>query len=216
MGKIRLLVADGNRLFCAGVSMLLKGHPEVEVIGEAHGERDAVRMTRQHRPDVVLLDTSLPPCGGIKRVRQIRSRDTRVLLVSEDEDIVRVFQGLRAGASGYLPMSVSVPELVSSIKTVHRSGFFLYPPLARKMVRGYFRMEREPGYEMYDILTPREREVLRLAAEGRRNAEIASRLGITVRTASKHRARLAKKLNGHIPERPRAPEVYRRLLRPRA
>lgn len=214
MGKIRLLVADENCLFCAGVSALLKGHPEVEVIGEANDGRDAVRMARRHKPDVVLLNILISPCG-IDYVRRIRNRDTRVLLVSETEDISRVFQGLRAGASGYLPMSVSVPELISGIKTVHCGGFFLYPPLARKMVRGYFRLEREAGYEPYHNLTPREREVLRLAAEGRRNAEIARCLGVTVKTAGKHRARLAKKLNGCVRDRPLTPEIYRPRLRPR-
>ena len=215
MSKIRLLVADENLLFCAGVAVLLKRHPDIEVIGEATNGRDAVKQALEGKPDIVLVNISIPLTTGIGCIYRIRHRnkDIKVLLVSECEDVVRVLQGLKAGASGYINMSASVADLVSAIRTIHRGGYFLYPPLARKLVRGYFRLAKKPmSDDPYANLTPREREVLRLIAEGRQNTEIARYLGIAVKTASGHRTRVVKKLGTYQRSAPANRAVDRYLV----
>lgn len=215
MSKIRLLVADENLLFRTGVTVLLKRHPDVEVIGEATNGKDAVKQALKDKPDIVLVNISIPMTNGIGCIYRIRhkNKDIKVLLVSECEDVVRVLQGLKAGASGYINMNASASDLVSAIRTVHRGGYFLYPPLARKLVRGYFRLTiNSISYDPYANLTDREREVLRMIAEGRQNTEIARRLGIAVKTASLHRNKVAKKLGGYQRSEPDNPVVDRYLV----
>lgn len=215
MIKIRLLVADENCLFCAGVSALLKRYPEIEVVGKATNGRGAVKMAWECKPDVVLMNISISLENGIWCTRRIRNKheDIKVLLVSECDDVGRVLQGLKAGASGYIPMSASASDLVSAIKTVHRGGYFLYPPLARKMVRGYSQLKRGSlSHDPYNNVTPMEREVLKLIAEGRQNAEIARYLGITIKTTIRHRNRVVKKLGRYTQDDPVQRTVHRHLI----
>ncbi len=200
MDKIRVLVADEQRLFREGVCALLRCSEDIEVVGEATNGKEALEMVREQTPEVVLMNIAMPIMDGAEVIHRIRKgrNDIKVLLLTQYEDRDRILSGLKAGANGYIPKRATASDLVSAILTVYRGGCFLYPSIAKTMVDDYFQRIRQPGsLDPYDQLTHREREVLKLMAEGHKSGEIAELLNMAVKTVLGHRANMMRKLSIH-------------------
>ena len=200
MDKVRVLVADEETLFRQGVCALLKNCEDMEIAGEAANGKETIEMVRELTPDVVLMNIAMPIMNGAEVTHHIRKgkSDIKVLLLTQYEDRERVLSGLKAGANGYIPKRATIFELVSAILVVYRGGYFLYPSVAKTMVDDYFQLLRQPGSpDPYDELTHREREVLKLMAEGCKSGEIAKLFGIVVKTVLGHRASMMRKLGIH-------------------
>ncbi|MDR7522252.1 MAG: response regulator transcription factor [Armatimonadota bacterium] len=201
MKKIRVLIVDDHAIVREGVRMILSAHPEIQVVGEAGTGEQAVAMAQTLRPDVVIMDISMPGMNGIEATQQIRARvpETSVLALTMHEDDHYVFQLLRAGASGYVLKRAAATDLVDAVRAASRGEAFLYPSVAKSVVQDYLRrLERgEAERKPYDGLTEREREVLTLIADGHTNQEIANRLFISIKTVQTHRAHIFEKLGLH-------------------
>lgn len=200
MAKIRLILADDHAVVRSGLRMLLEAQPDIEIVAEAESGRQAVEKVRKMRPDVVLMDVQMPELNGIEATQQIKkvAPETAILALTMHEDDQYFFEMLHSGASGYVPKRAAPDELVTAIRTVARGEIFLYPSLATRLVQDYLkRADADDQPLVYDELTPREREVLVLIAEGLTNAEIADKLVISVKTVDRHRENIMRKLNMH-------------------
>jgi len=180
--------------------MLLEAQPDMEIRAEAESGLEAVSKVRSLRPDVILMDIQMPDLNGIEATKQIKkfAPETAVLALTMHEDEQYFFEMLQAGASGYLPKRAAPDELVTAIRTVARGEVFLYPSLAARLVQDFLKRDNvDQEQEIYDQLTPREREVLILIAEGLSNGEIADKLVISIKTVDRHRENIMRKLNMH-------------------
>ena len=198
--KIRVLLADDHAIVREGIKMILAAEPDIEVVGEAADGLQAVETAQKLKPDVAVLDISMPTLNGIEATRQIRSvlPNTHTLTLTMHEDDTYVFQLLKAGAAGYVLKRAAATDLVQAIRAAHRGETFLYPSVAKAVVADYLkRLEEGEGRETYDGLTEREKEILTLVAEGATNQEIARRLFISIKTVQTHRAHVMEKLNLH-------------------
>ncbi len=198
MNPIRLLLVDDHEIVRAGLRTLLGRHPEVEVVGEAGSGEEAVALATQLRPDVVLMDITMPGMDGVEATRRIKATapEVNVLALTIHEEEAYFFEMLNAGASGYVPKRAPPEDLLAAIQVAARGEVYLHPTMAGFLVRDYLRRsqeEEEPGEQ----LTPRQREVLILIAEGLSNQEIGERLGISVKTVERHRENIMKRLNLH-------------------
>jgi two-component system response regulator NreC len=197
---IRVILADDHRMIREGIRALLERQQDIEVVGEAADGREAVRLAVRLRPDVVVMDVSMPMLNGIEATRQIR-RDcpnSRVLILTVHESEDYVAQLLAAGANGYIIKRAASEELISAIRAVFREEAFLYPSVAKVVIEDYVRQLRERGVlTAPDLLTSREREVLQLIAEGYTNREIADLLHLSIKTVQNHRSKIMKKLDLH-------------------
>ena len=200
MSQIKLILADDHAVVRSGLRMLLEVQPDIEIIAEVETGTDAVRQTRLLKPDIVLMDIQMPGLNGIEATKQIKelAPQTAVLALTMHEDDQYFFEMLHAGASGYVPKRAAPDELLTAIRAVGRGEVYLYPSLASRLVQDYLkRAESDDQSLVYDCLTPREREVLTLIAEGLSNAEIAGKLVIRVKTVDRHRENIMRKLNLH-------------------
>jgi two-component system response regulator NreC len=200
MPKIKLILADDHAVVRSGLRMLLEAQPDIDIIAEAETGTEAVSKTRSMKPDVVLMDIQMPGLNGIEATKQIKEKapETAVLALTMYEDDQYFFEMLHAGASGYVPKRAAPDELLTAIRTVGRGEVFLYPSLASRLVQDYLkRVDTGDQPFQYDDLTPREREVLIVIAEGLSNAEIANRLVISIKTVDRHRENIMRKLNLH-------------------
>jgi len=190
------MLVDDHEVVRAGLRMLLGAEPDIEIIGEAGSGEEAVRLTRELRPDVVLMDVAMPGLGGIEATRRIKAEcpEAAVLALTMHEDEQYFFEMLNAGAAGYVPKRAAPDDLASAIRTVSRGEVFLYPSLARVLVREYRSLAQG---ERQSALTPREIEVLTYIAEGCTNREIADLLCLSVKTVDRHRENILQKLNLH-------------------
>jgi DNA-binding NarL/FixJ family response regulator len=198
--KIRVLLADDHAIVRQGVKLILAGEPDIDVIAEAENGVQAVELARQLKPDVAVLDISMPRINGIEATRQIKAAlpETAVLALTMHADDAYVFQLLKAGGSGYVLKNAAATDLVQAVRAARRGEAFLYPSVARAVVADYLkRLEAGEGRETYDGLTEREKEILTLVAEGATNQEIAERLYISIKTVQTHRAHIMEKLNLH-------------------
>jgi two-component system response regulator NreC len=200
MSKIKLILVDDHAVVRSGLRMLLEAQPGIEIVGEAETGSEALKKVKSLRPDIVLMDITMPDMNGIEATRRIKESypDTTVLALTMHEDDQYFFEMLNAGASGYVPKRAAPDELVTAIRTVSRGEVFLYPSLATRLVQDYLRRAESGDQPMIrDELTPREREVLILIAEGLTNAEIAQKLVISPKTVDRHRENIMRKLNLH-------------------
>jgi two-component system response regulator NreC len=199
--KTRVIIVDDHAIVREGVRMILAAHQDIQVVGEAGSGEQAVAMAQSLRPDVVVMDISMPVMNGIEATQQIRQRapDVNVLALTMHEDDHYVFQLLKAGAAGYVLKRAAATDLVDAVRAASRGEAFLYPSVAKTVVTDYLRrIERgEAERKPYDGLTEREREVLSLIAEGHTNQEIAGRLFISIKTVQTHRAHIFEKLGLH-------------------
>jgi two-component system response regulator NreC len=195
--KIRVLMVDDHTIVRAGVRLLVEAEPDMEVVGEALNGTEAVTLTESLRPDVILMDIAMPDMNGLEATRQIKSRfpDVHVLVLTMHRSDDYFFEALKAGASGYVLKAAETNELIGAIRAVARGEVFLYPTVARHLLQDYLNRLNEPGGAAGPALTPREKEILRLLAEGYSNKEIADRLVVSPSTIHSHRSNLMKKLN---------------------
>jgi DNA-binding NarL/FixJ family response regulator len=195
---IRVLVADDHRLVREGLVSLLAESGDCEVVAEAADGIEAVERTIDTRPDVAVVDLTMPRLGGLEAVRRIRAEApaTRVLVLTVHDDEEYVVPVMRAGAHGYLLKDSAASELLAAVRALAAGQGYLGPQAARVLVERYRRPERAPD-DPYGALTPREREVFHLVVEGRTTKEVAKGLGIGVKTAENHRARMMEKLGVH-------------------
>jgi len=199
MNKIRILLADDHTILREGIRALLEDQPDIVVVGEAEDGRWTVHLAHELRPDVVVMDIAMPLLNGLEATRQIKRDcpDIRVLVLTMHDNEEYIRQVLKAGASGYVLKHAAANELVEAIRTVHRGDAVLSPTIARKVIEDYLRTNAVRSMPAPDELTPREREVLQLIAEGHTSKEIAELLGLSIKTVQAHRASLMQKLNLH-------------------
>ena len=200
MKKIRVLVADDHAVLRAGLNRLLNAEPDVEVIGEAGDGEEAISKTVELAPDVLLLDITMPRLGGIDVIRMIKAKNLPVailvLTMHEDEEYLR--ESLKAGALGYIPKKAAEAELISAIRAVHRGEIYIYPSMVKPLVEEAIygnTVHNELTFDSYKLLSQREKEVLRLIAQGYTNQEIAERLFLSIKTVETYKARMMEKLS---------------------
>jgi DNA-binding NarL/FixJ family response regulator len=198
MTPIRVLLADDHTLVRAGIRSLLKGLENVEVVGEAGDGQEAVRLAESLRPDVVLLDVGMPGLNGLDVAARLATHDPsiRVLILSMHASEEYVLRALRAGCAGYLLKGSAVAELEIAVRAVARGETYLSPAVSKHVMDDYVR--RTGGAtDPIDALTPRQREVLQLVAEGNTSKDIADRLGLSFKTVEAHRAQIMERLGLH-------------------
>lgn len=198
--KIRVLLADDHAIVREGVKRILAGETDIEVVGEAADGVEAVALAARLRPDVAVLDISMPRLDGIEATRQIREAvpETHTLALTMHADESYVFQLIQAGASGCVLKHDPAPALIEAIRSAARGEPFLYPQTANAVAADYLtRVESGEDRETYDGLTAREKEILTLIAQGETNQEIGRQLFISVKTVQTHRAHILEKLRLH-------------------
>jgi two-component system response regulator NreC len=200
--QIRVLVVDDHALVREGIKSLLQGIPQIAVIGEAEDGLDAIEKARQLRPDLVLMDIGMPRMTGVEASRHIREEmpSVQVVALTIHESEEYLFQMLRAGAAGYVLKKAHPSEMLAAIEAAMRQETYLTPSMAKGLVTDYLRRVGE-GEEQttYRELTDREREVLKLIAEGYTNPEIGKLLHVSVKTVQAHRGHIMEKLDLHRP-----------------
>jgi DNA-binding NarL/FixJ family response regulator len=208
---IRVLLADDHDILRQGLKMLLSMQQEMQVVGEACTGREAVVMAQELMPDVVVMDITMPDMDGLEACQLIRSQRpaTQVLMLTMHESEEYFLQSLRMGAAGYLVKKAAPSDLRMAINSIAQGGAFLYPGLAKALIRSYVASPASASPASNDhegmnasslaqalrVLTPREVEVLRLVAEGRTNQEIADQLTLSIKTVQTHRANVMEKLD---------------------
>ena len=196
---LRILIADDHEVARKGIRSLLEGHPGWEVCAEAKDGREAVDLAAQGNPDILLLDIGMPNLNGLDAARQILATtpDARILILTihDSEQVVR--EVLAAGARGFLLKSDAGRDLIAAVEALQNRRTFFTSKVAQMMLDGYLRPYEERDHSTQQVLTPREREVIQLVAEGKTTKEIATTLSLSVKTAETHRTNLMRKLDLH-------------------
>jgi len=198
MTPIRVLLADDHGLVRAGMRRLLESIPDIAVIGEAGTGSQALQQARQGRPDVVLMDITMPDMTGLEALARLKQElpRVRVLILSMHDEEAYVTQALQAGADGYLLKDSATAELEIAVRAVAAAEMYLSPAVSRYVVASYLRVVYRVAGEQ-QRLTPRQREILHLVAQGYTNRQIAGLLTISTKTVEAHRAQLMERLNTH-------------------
>jgi DNA-binding NarL/FixJ family response regulator len=199
-GEFSLVIVEDHAILRAGLISLLSTRPEYVVVGEAGDGREAAREVEKHQPDLVLLDLSMPRTNGLEALKEIKrvSGKSRVLVLTAHKTEDYVFTALQAGADGYLLKDSSSEELFTAIRSVLNGERYLAPGITTAVVNGYLSAKAAPAFQSpFDELTPREREILKLIAEGYKTRQIADYLCISPKTVEKHRANLMERLQLH-------------------
>lgn len=199
MARTKVLIADDHVLVREGLRALLNGYEDIEVVGEASDGAEALQRAIELNPDVILLDVAMPGRGGLEVTPELRKAvpHTKILVLTQYDNREYVFRFLRMGAAGYALKKAAGHDLVSAIRAVQRGERFLDPSVAGAVIDGYLQKESGASDDAYDSLTEREKQVLRLIAEGQTNRGIGETLGISVKTAMAHRANIMSKLDIH-------------------
>ena len=197
--SIRILLADDHRLFREGLRSLLEKEPDVEVVVEAENGRAAVELAGDLKPDVVAMDISMPDLNGMEATRQIAKQvpGTKVIGLSMHSDRHFVEEMLKVGASGYLLKDCANEEFIRAIRAVATGQTYLSPAVAGKVTEDYVRLAKGKSLPASKTLSPREREVLQLVAEGWGSKQIAAKLNVSIKTIDSHRHQIMEKLNLH-------------------
>jgi DNA-binding NarL/FixJ family response regulator len=200
MSRVRVLLADDHGVVRKGLRFLLAQEPDIEIAGEAEDGRQAVRMTTELNPAVVIMDIAMPLLNGIDAASQICKTNPKigVIILSMYSDEEYLIRALSAGAKGYLLKDSAEPDLVRAVRAVSHGKTFFSPAIAHTLLEDYVRRLQQEGLQdSYDLLTDREKEVLQLLAEGRSNKEVASLLNLSMHTVETHRTNFMQKLGLH-------------------
>jgi len=198
--KVKILIVEDNQLFREGLKSLLASNTDYDLIAEAKDGLEALRLTRKIQPDFILLDISMPRLNGISVIKEIKSvyPDIKILALTIHESDEFVLQAFDAGANGYCVKDCSRHELRVAIQTVLDGKTYISPQVADQVMEGYLESSKKMKKKTdWDTITQREREILKLVAEGYKNRQIADLLHISVKTVEKHRANIMKKLDLH-------------------
>ena len=192
---INILLADDHTIVRQGLKLILSAHPDLRVVGEAANGKEAVELAAKLKPDIVLLDVAMPELNGIEATRKMVEANSRlrVLVLSMHKEAVYVREILRAGARGYILKDAIDTELLNAVRSVARGDGYISPAVSGALLSDYRKDVTDP----VDLLSPREREVLQLIAEGKTNKEIATKLNLSVYTVDSHRGKIMEKLNLH-------------------
>ncbi len=202
MPAIRILLADDHQVVRLGLRTLLESQPDFQVVGEAGDGPETILMARELIPDTIVLDLMLPHLNGIEVLRQIHSEypDIRIVILSMYDNEAYIVEALGNGASAYVLKQSTSEDLVQAIRHSLAGERYLSPSLSERAIAAYikyFQTAKNGEQDPYETLTPREREVLRLASQGLSNAEIAAKLSLSSRTVETHRANMMHKLGLH-------------------
>jgi RNA polymerase sigma factor (sigma-70 family) len=198
--KLKVLIADDHGVVRKGLRLLLEQYPEIEVVGEAANGREALRLTTELSPNVVLMDVAMPLLNGIDAAEQIRKAGNQVgiIMLTMHADESYVLRALSAGVKGYLLKESAEDDLLRAVKAVAEDRPFFSPAITQTLLEDYMRVLKQEGLsDSFELLTTREREVLQLLAEGKSNKEVAAILDISLYTVESHRTNLMQKLNLH-------------------
>jgi two-component system, NarL family, response regulator NreC len=198
MRKIRVLLADDHKLMRSGLRLLIEQQADLAVVGEAGDGREAVTLAKSLKPDVLVMDISMPNLSGIEAALQITEShpEISVVMLSMHSDEGYVLRALKAGAKGYLLKDSAEADLIRAVHAVAGGKSFFSPAVSKVLLDDYVRKLRRSGAEdAYDLLTPREREILQLVAEGKSNKDVANLLNLSVYTIETHRSNIMEKLN---------------------
>lgn len=198
--KQRVIIAEDHTILRAGLKALLTSDPELEVVAEADNGRDVVRAVGQFTPQIVLMDLNMPGTNGISAIGEIRRRypDVKVLVLTAHKTEEYIREALAAGANGYVLKDATAQELMMGVKSVLAGKSYLSPAISDFVINGFLDGQKDPRQKtQWDLLTSREREILKLIAEGYTSKEIASYLCLSIKTVEKHRSNLMKKLDLH-------------------
>lgn len=200
MVKRRICIAEDHTILREGLKALISSNPHLEIVGEAEDGREAVRLVEKIKPDLILLDLSMPRMHGVEALREMKKRrpETKVLVLTVHKSEEYVLAALQAGANGYVLKDATHAELSIAIENVLTGKPYLSPGISEGVIEGYLKGRRIPQPSTpWDTLTQREREILKLIGERYKNREIADELCISVKTVEKHRANLMEKLDLH-------------------
>ncbi|MEK7788636.1 MAG: response regulator transcription factor [Planctomycetota bacterium] len=196
MSKIKVMIADDHALVREGISAFLRMSSDIEVVGEAADGLEAIEVAREINPDVILMDIAMPRLGGLEATIELKKicPNTKILIVTQYDDKEYVNRLLKAGVSGYILKRAAGTDLIAAIKAVSRGEFYLCPALASDVIDGYLGKKEITVEEPYERLTDREKQVLKLIAEGHTHKEIADMLNISAKTVIAHQTNLTEKL----------------------
>lgn len=196
MAKLRIFLADDHVLVRQGLKALIDAQPDMEVVGEADDGRAALEGARLHRPDIVVMDVSMPIMSGTQAAESLRREwpDAKILALTAHEDKSYIRQLLSIGVSGYVLKRAAAEELIHALRTVAKGGFYLDPTLASRVLNGLVQRPSMRAGQAEGVLSDRESEVLRLIARGHSNKEIAAQLDVSVKTVETYKARSMEKL----------------------
>jgi two-component system response regulator NreC len=196
----RIVIAEDHRILREGLQALLSSHPEFEIVGQAEDGLEAIRCVESLSPDLILVDLSMPRMNGLEAIEDIKKRcpNTRIVVLTVHKTEEYILAALKAGADGYILKDANHTELALAINNVLGGRRYLSPGISERVIEGYLegKKSRQPA-SAYEMLTQREREILKLIAEGYKNKEVADYLCISLKTVEKHRANLIKKLDLH-------------------
>ena len=198
MNPIRVLLADDHTLIRAGLRMVVDAQADLTVVGEAENGREAVAKAQALKPDVAVMDIGMPSLNGIEAARQIREElpATQIVMLSMHSDEGYVLRALKAGAKAYLLKDSAEADLARAVRAAAAGKSFFSPAVGQVLLEDYMRkLQRTGAEDSYELLTPREREILQLVAEGQSSKEIANLLNLSAYTVETHRARIMQKLN---------------------
>jgi DNA-binding NarL/FixJ family response regulator len=198
--KVRIVIAEDHTILREGLRSLLSSNPSFEIVGEAADGREAIRQVKKLKPDLTLTDLSMPRMNGMEAIKEIKreSPATKVLVLTVHRAEEYILATFRAGADGYLLKDSTHSELLMAVKKVLSGAHYISPEISEKVIEGYIEGKKTlKSRTSWETLTQREREILKLIAEGYRNKEIAEDLCISVKTVEKHRANLMEKLDLH-------------------
>ena len=198
--KKKIVIAQDHTILREGLKMLLSSNPELSIVGEAQNGPDAIRTVKSQSPDLILMDIAMQKLDGAKAIREIKkvSPSTKVLVLTVHKTEDHILGALRSGADGYILKEATYEELAVAIEDLFAGKSYISPSISGKVTEGYLEGRQSiKSSSSWETLTPRERQVLKLVANGSRNKEIACSLSISVKTVEKHRANLMKKLDLH-------------------
>lgn len=198
--KHRIVIAEDHTILREGLRALLSSSPSYEIVGEAENGLDAIRSVEKLMPDLVLLDLTMPRMNGMEVIQEItkQSPDTKILVLTVHRTEEYVFASLQAGADGYVLKDASYGELMMAIENVLKGKSYLSPAISKSVIEGYVEGKKTfSSKSSWDTLTQREKEILKMVAEGYKNKEIADYLCVSFKTVDKHRTNLMKKLDIH-------------------